>query len=55
MFISLDKTGNTIEELDTLGQALDNHIRKEERVLFPLIQQHCSEAVLNSFDFEQQN
>ena len=52
MFHSLDKTNNTIEELDTLGQALDGHIRKEERLLFPLIQQHCSESVLNSFDFE---
>lgn len=55
MFLSLDRTDNTIEELDTLGQALDDHIRKEERLLFPLIQQHCSEEILNSFDFEQQN
>lgn len=52
MFLSLDKTNNTSEELDTLGRALEDHIRKEERLLFPLIQQHCSEAVLNSFDFE---
>ncbi|MBP6024892.1 hemerythrin domain-containing protein [Ferruginibacter sp.] len=55
MFLSLDKTNNTIEELDTLGQALDDHIRKEERVLFPLIQQHCSEAILSNFDFTPQN
>lgn len=55
MFLSLDRTDNTIEKLDTLGQALDDHIRKEERVLFPLIQQYCSEEILNSFDFEQQN
>ena len=52
MFLSLDKTNNTSEEMDTLGRALDDHIRKEERLLFPLIQQHCSEERLNSFDFE---
>ncbi len=52
MFLSLDKTNNTIEELDTLGRALDDHIRKEERTLFPLIQQHCTEAILNTFNFE---
>lgn len=55
MFLSLDKTNNTSEELDTLGQALDDHIRKEERLLFPLIQQHCSEAALSNFDFTPQN
>ena len=32
MFLSLDKTNNIIEELDTLGRALDDHIRKEERI-----------------------
>ena len=52
MFLSLGKAGNTVEYLDVLGQALDNHIRKEERILFPLIQQHCSDEVLKSFDFE---
>ena len=48
-FLSLDKSNNTIEELDALGNALDDHIRKEERVLFPLMQEHCSEDVLASF------
>jgi iron-sulfur cluster repair protein YtfE (RIC family) len=52
MFLSLGKAGNTIEELDILGRVLDEHIRKEERILFPLIQQHCSEEALNSFYFE---
>jgi iron-sulfur cluster repair protein YtfE (RIC family) len=48
-FLALDKTSHTAEELDALGNALDDHIRKEERVLFPLMQEHCSEDVLASF------
>lgn len=34
------------EHLDTLGYALEKHIRKEERELFPLIQESCSESLL---------
>lgn len=48
-FLALDKTEHSAEELDALGNALDDHIRKEERVLFPLIQEHCSEEVLATF------
>ncbi|MEI7734461.1 MAG: hemerythrin domain-containing protein [Ferruginibacter sp.] len=48
-FLALDKTDHTVEELDALGNALDDHIRKEERILFPLIQEHCSEEVLATF------
>jgi iron-sulfur cluster repair protein YtfE (RIC family) len=32
--------------LNELGNELDAHIRKEERVLFPLLQQHCPEELL---------
>ncbi len=49
-FLALDKTGHTAVELDALGNALDDHIRKEERILFPLMQEYCSEDVLASFD-----
>ena len=48
-FLSLEKTDNTTEELDVLGNALDDHIRKEERILFPLMQEHCSEDVMATF------
>ena len=48
-FLALDKPNHTIEELDALGNQLDDHIRKEERILFPLIQEHCSEEVLATF------
>ena len=36
--------------IDKLGRALENHIRKEERELFPLIQQSCSEGVMIEID-----
>jgi iron-sulfur cluster repair protein YtfE (RIC family) len=47
LFNSLGKNKNCINALDELGNALANHIRKEERILFPLIQQYCPEEVLN--------
>ena len=34
------------DDLKTFGETLSAHIRKEERVLFPLIEQYCPEAVL---------
>ena len=49
-FLALDKTEPTVDSLHELGAALEAHIRKEERVLFELIQQHCSETILNSFN-----
>ncbi|MFZ1785360.1 MAG: hemerythrin domain-containing protein [Ferruginibacter sp.] len=36
----------TDEKLDDLGNKLEGHIRKEERVLFPLLQQYCTEEKL---------
>lgn len=47
IFTSLDKSENLAATLDVLGRALENHIRKEERVLFPLIQKHCPEDIMN--------
>ncbi len=48
LFVSLDKTADLETTMDTLGKALEAHVRKEERILFPLIQQHCPEEILNS-------
>jgi iron-sulfur cluster repair protein YtfE (RIC family) len=48
LFNTLDKENNRIDLLDELGKALESHIRKEERVLFPLIQKHCPEEVLKT-------
>ncbi|MEO7768870.1 MAG: hemerythrin domain-containing protein, partial [Ferruginibacter sp.] len=37
-------------QLDQLGQALEIHIRKEERELFPLIEQTCNEKLMDAID-----
>lgn len=46
LFLSLDSEMNRVERMDELGRVLEDHIRKEERVLFPLLQQHCSADLL---------
>jgi iron-sulfur cluster repair protein YtfE (RIC family) len=45
-FLSLHTATDKETALDELGHLLQAHIRKEERVLFPLIQEHCSEELL---------
>lgn len=45
-FLRLGTSADIEDSMDKLGIALDLHIRKEERVLFPLIQEHCSEKEL---------
>jgi iron-sulfur cluster repair protein YtfE (RIC family) len=50
LFNTLDKENNRIDLLDALGKALESHIRKEERVLFPLIQQYCPEEILGTIE-----
>lgn len=46
-FLSLDTISDKATALDELGHLLEAHIRKEERILFPLIQEHCSEETLS--------
>lgn len=46
LFLSLNGITKPEDKLDELGTMLEAHIRKEERVLFPLLQKHCSEDVL---------
>ena len=46
LFELLPVTEKLEEHLDTLGYALEKHIRKEERELFPLIQESCDETLL---------
>jgi len=46
LFHSLDNNINQADQLDELGRKLEDHIRKEERILFPLLQQHCSADLL---------
>jgi iron-sulfur cluster repair protein YtfE (RIC family) len=46
LFQSLDATNGLEDKMNTLAVVLEKHILKEERILFPLLQQHCSEALL---------
>lgn len=44
---AVEENTHTIESLDKLGNLLDSHIRKEERILFELIQDKCSSQLLD--------
>lgn len=46
LFLSLEGSADQENLLDELGNKLDAHIRKEERILFPLIQDYCTEEQL---------
>lgn len=46
LFLSIKDAADQEAVLNELGNELDAHIRKEERILFPLIQQYCSEELL---------
>jgi len=46
-FLSLQTAADKETALDELGHLLQAHIRKEERVLFPLIQDQCTEELLS--------
>ena len=46
MFNKLTDSPPLTETLDRLGKKLEEHIRKEERFLFPLIQEYCPEEIL---------
>ena len=46
LFTTISNNADMATHLNNIGVALDNHIRKEERVFFPLIQVSCSETLL---------
>ncbi len=46
-FLAITSSRDRVNELDALGKKLEQHIRKEERELFPLIEQYCTGALLN--------
>lgn len=45
-FLAIRLSGDLVNDLDKLGKKLEQHIRKEERILFPLIEQYCPEEIL---------
>lgn len=47
LFELIPGSKNLEAHLNSLGCALENHIRKEERVLFPLVEDTCDEDLLN--------
>ncbi len=49
-FKSINNHQNFTMHLDDLGKALEVHVRKEERELFPLIQETCSEELMTAID-----
>lgn len=46
LFLSLTESEEAVMEMDHLANVLSSHIRKEERELFPLIQESCNESQL---------
>ena len=50
MFNTLQDAKELPDALDKLGTLLEEHIRKEERILFPLIQEHCPEEILKTIE-----
>lgn len=50
MFKSIKDHPDIITHLDETGKVLEKHIRKEERELFPLIEESCGEALMSKID-----
>lgn len=48
-FLELADQPNQEEMNDQLGKLLETHIRKEERILFPLLQEHFSNEEIKQF------
>ena len=48
LFKSINHHPNLAAHLDELGKALEMHIRKEERELFPMIEATCGEELLQA-------
>jgi iron-sulfur cluster repair protein YtfE (RIC family) len=49
-FKSISQHTSLPDDLDALGKALELHVRKEERELFPLIENICSDVLMAAID-----
>ncbi|MDP3468647.1 MAG: hemerythrin domain-containing protein [Daejeonella sp.] len=47
LFNSININQELSSQLDRLGRTIESHVRKEDREIFPLIQECCTEEVLN--------
>ncbi|HEX2983543.1 MAG TPA: hemerythrin domain-containing protein [Ignavibacteriales bacterium] len=52
LVFDLDESGNAPAVLDELGHLLEDHIRKEERKLFPLIESNFNDEELEKIEGE---
>ena len=50
LFNELNEKSVSEIKLDLLGKALENHIRKEERILFPAIEKYCPAIILDNIE-----
>jgi iron-sulfur cluster repair protein YtfE (RIC family) len=50
MFRGIKESPDLTNHLDTLGKHLEFHIRKEERVLFPMIEDTCTKETLTAIE-----
>lgn len=50
LFQSIDNHPDLSSHLDQIGKTLETHIRKEERELFPLMQETCNEDLMIKVD-----
>jgi hypothetical protein len=50
LFTNIQDSHDLPTQLDTLGNALERHIRKEEREFFPMIEELCSEKLLREIE-----
>ena len=52
LFNSLSAATKPEDTMDELANLLENHIRKEERVLFPMLEQYCPEELLQQIHID---
>ena len=50
LFQSIDNHPDLISHLDQIGKTLETHVRKEERELFPLMQETCNDDLMIKVD-----
>ncbi|RYY28121.1 MAG: hemerythrin domain-containing protein [Chitinophagaceae bacterium] len=50
LFSEIKSSGDLVEHLDKIGHKLEQHIRKEERIFFPMIEKHCGEKILDEIE-----
>jgi iron-sulfur cluster repair protein YtfE (RIC family) len=50
LFEQINMSSDLASHLDLLGHKLEQHVRREERVFFPMIQQYCGEKTLHAIE-----